>query len=98
MAATSRMHGARAGAAIALPLAAMTVYLLWLWPRPRGASPAAQLAPYVLCHALGLPFVVTATREPARRIVLALLYLVIGLTVLWIYALAMLCGVRGVCL
>ena len=84
-------------AAIGLPLMTMTAYLLWIWPRPHGTSLMAEIGPYVLSMLTGLPF---AWRLAPRsgRWALALAYLVGGFVLLWIYALAVLCGVRGVCL
>ncbi len=82
---------------IALPLVAMTIYLLWIWPRPSGASFLAEVGPYLLCLLTGLPFLFVVAHG-GRRALLALLYLVGGFVALWIYAVAVLCGVRGVCL
>jgi hypothetical protein len=82
---------------IASPVIAMTVYLLWIWPRPAGASFLAQTAPYFLSVLTGLPFAVRLARGTAR-VFLLLGYLILGFVVLWVYALAVLCGVRGVCL
>ncbi len=84
-------------AAIGLPLLAMTAYFLWVWPRPEGNSVTAQTAPYVLSLLLGVPFLWRLTRRPGRGVLL-LVYLAGGFILLWLYALAFLCGVRGVCL
>jgi hypothetical protein len=84
-------------AAVGLPLLAMTAYLLWVWPRPRGNSVIAQTGPYVLSLLTGLPFVWSLTRRPGRGL-LCLAFLAGGFVLLWLYALAVLCGVRGVCL
>lgn len=83
--------------AVGLPLASMTAYLLWVWPRPAGNSLIAQVGPYVLCLLTGVPFVFSLARR-ARRAWVVVAFLVGGFVLLWIYALAMLCGVRGVCL
>lgn len=82
---------------VACPLLAMTIYLVWLWPRPAGASFLAQTGPYLLSLLTGAPFVFLLARGAARALAL-LLFFVLGFAVLWIYALAILCGVRGVCL
>ena len=84
-------------AAIGLPLIAMTVYLVWIWPRPEGNSVIAQTGPYVVSLLTGLPFVLRLTRRSGRGVLL-LAFLVGGFVLLWLYALAVLCGVRGVCL
>lgn len=84
-------------AAAGLPLAAMTVYLLWLWPWPPGASALAQAGPYLVSLLTGLPFVWHLTRR-AGRLPLVLAFLAGGFIALWIYALALLCAVRGRCL
>jgi hypothetical protein len=82
---------------VALPIVSMTIYLLWIWPRPTGASFLAQTGPYLLSLFTGAPFALLLARGP-RRVVVLLVYLIAGFVLLWIYALAMLCGVRGVCL
>jgi hypothetical protein len=84
-------------AAIGLPLLAITAYLLWLWPRPAGNSVIAQAGPYVLSLLTGVPFVFMLTRRSGRGVLL-FVYLVGGFVLLWLYALAVLCGVHGVCL
>ncbi|HEU4642588.1 MAG TPA: hypothetical protein VFS44_09045 [Gemmatimonadaceae bacterium] len=84
-------------AAIGLPLIAMTAYLLWVWPRPAGNSLVAQTGPYVLSLLTGVPFVLHLTRRSGRAVLL-LAFLAVGFVLLWLYALAVLCGVRGVCL
>jgi hypothetical protein len=82
---------------IALPFLAITIYLLRIWPRPSGTSFLAQTGPYLLSLLTGVPFVLTLAPRGSR--VLSLFaYLVGGFVLLWIYALAILCGVRGVCL
>lgn len=82
---------------IGLPLVAMTIYLLWLWPRPDGTSFVAQTSPYFLSLLPGLPFALILAPK-GQRLVSSLIYLVVGFVALWIYALAFLCGVRGSCL
>lgn len=84
-------------AAIGLPVLTMTVYLLWVWPRPRGTSLLAEVGPYVVSLVTGVPFAWRLTRR-AGRWWLLLAGLVVGFALLWIYAAAVLCGVRGVCL
>ena len=84
-------------AAIGLPLAIMTVYLLWVWPRPHGNSAIVQTAPYALSLLTGVPFVLRLTRR-SSRVVFLVAFLAGGFVVLWLYALAVLCGARGVCL
>lgn len=84
-------------AMISLPLITITTYLLWLWPRPHGTSVLAVVGPYLFSLATGLPFAWLLSRGPARAWLL-LTFLGGGFALLWIYALAMLCGVRGVCL
>lgn len=82
---------------IGLPLAGMTIYLLWIWPRPTGGSFLSEMGPYLLCLLTGVPFAFLLARGTARVVVLAV-YLILGFVLLWLYALAILCGVRGVCL
>jgi hypothetical protein len=84
-------------ATIGLPLISITTYLLWLWPRPAGASVVAQVGPYLVSLLTGLPFAWILTRGPGRAWLLVA-FLGGGLMLLWVYALAVLCGVRGVCL
>ena len=79
------------------PLIAMTVYLLWLWPRPSGSSFVAQTGPYILSLLTGVPFAWSLARGGSRVFQL-LAYLVAGFVILGVYAVAILCGVRGVCL
>jgi hypothetical protein len=84
-------------AAVSFPLISMTAYLLWVWPEPRGTSALAEVGPYLLSLLAGLPFAWIIARGPARGW-LILGYIVGGFGILWIYALALLCGVRNVCL
>lgn len=86
-----------AAAALGMPLVTMSVYLLWIWPRPRGTSALADTIPYALCLLTGLPFA-WKLASGSGRVLLVIVYLVSGFGILWIYALAVLCGVRGVCL
>jgi hypothetical protein len=83
-------------AMICLPLLSITVYLLWLWPTP-GASQLAEFVPYLLSLMTGLPFFWIVSRGPARWW-LCLVYLLAGFTILFFYAVGVLCGVRNVCL
>lgn len=82
---------------IALPTACMTVYLLWIWPRPAGTSFLAQTGPYLLCLLTGAPFAWLLPMT-GRRLLTLLVYLGVGFLLFWVYALAILCGVRDVCL
>jgi hypothetical protein len=84
-------------AMIGLPLVTITAYLLWVWPRPHGTSALAQIGPYLLSLATGLPFAWLLGRGRGRawRV---LAFLLAGFVLLGIYAVAVLCGVRGVCL
>jgi hypothetical protein len=84
-------------ATIVLPIITLGAYLLWIWPRPRGTSILAESGPYFLSLMTGLPFAWVLSREHGRTR-LVLLYLAVGFVLLWWYALAVLCGVRGVCL
>jgi len=93
---TAKNRWALAGA-IGLPLIVMTAYLLWVWPRPTGNSLTAQMGPYVVSLLTGLPFVLILTRRSGRGMAL-FGFLAGGFVLLWLYALAVLCGVRGVCL
>lgn len=80
-----------------LPVLSLTAYLLWLWPRPQGAGFLPEVGPYLASLLLGLPFAVSLARGPGRAFLL-LAYVVGGFVILWVYALLVLCGVRGVCL
>ncbi len=84
-------------AAIGFPVMTITVYLLWIWPQPRTTSVIADTAPYLLSLLTGLPFVWKLTGGLPRGL-LVVVFLTGGFVVLWVYALAILCGVRGVCL
>lgn len=84
-------------AMIGLPLITITAYLLWVWPRPHGTSPVAELAPYLVSLLTGAPFawMLGAGASRGWRV---FTFMGVGFVVLWIYALAVLCGVRGICL
>jgi hypothetical protein len=84
-------------ATIGFPLVTITAYLLWIWPRPRGVSVLAEIGPYFLSLLTGLPFawILARGRSRAWRLVW---FFGGGFVLLWVYALAVLCGVRGVCL
>jgi hypothetical protein len=84
-------------AAISLPLTCITVYLLWIWPRPRGTPAWVDVIPYLVSLLTGLPFVWALARGRGR-VGPMLAFLAGGFVILWIYALAVLCGVRDVCL
>jgi hypothetical protein len=84
-------------AAVGVPLVVMTAYLLWVWPWTPGDSLPAESVPYVVCLLTGLPFAWGAVRRTGRWWLLAVVF--IGDAVLlWSCAIAVLCGVRGVCL
>lgn len=83
--------------ALGLPLLTLSAYLLWIWPRPRGASLIAETAPYAVSLLTGLPFVWRLTGRPGRAVVLVG-FLFGGFVFLWLYALLVLCSVRGTCL
>jgi hypothetical protein len=82
---------------IGLPLLTMTAYLLWIWPRPRGTSMIAGIGPYLVSLLTGLPFAWRLSRG-TRRAVVVPAFLAGGFVILWLHALALLCGVRGMCL
>lgn len=84
-------------AAFGLPLITMTAYLLWVWPWPHGTSAIAEAGPYVLSLLTGLPFTWSLTGRRGRGLLL-FAFLVGGFVLLWLYALLVLCTVRGVCL
>jgi hypothetical protein len=84
-------------AGLGLPLISISAYLLWVWPRPRGTTFVAETGPYVLSLLTGLPFVWKATGPTGRWVVVSV-FLAGGFVVLWVYALAVLCSTRGVCL
>ncbi|HSE95756.1 MAG TPA: hypothetical protein VLD61_07670 [Methylomirabilota bacterium] len=84
-------------AAFGLPFITMTAYLLWVWPRPEGMSVMAQVGPYLVSLLTGAPFVFRLARRSGRGLLLPAFF-VGGFILLGIYALAVLCGVRGVCL
>lgn len=84
-------------AAIGLPFISMTAYLLWVWPRPRGTTFMAETGPYVLSLLTGLPFVWRRAGRGGRWLLVPA-FLAGGFVLLWIYALAVLCAARGVCL
>ena len=84
-------------AAVGLPFITITAYLLWVWPRPRGTSFLAETGPYLLSLLTGLPFVWSLASRSGHRM-LAVAFLAGGFVLLWLYALVVLCTVRGVCL
>ena len=84
-------------ATIGFPLITLTAYLLWVWPRPRGTSVVAELGPYLLSLLTGLPFAWILSRGPGRAWLL-IAFVGGGFILLWLFAAAVLCGVRGVCL
>jgi hypothetical protein len=84
-------------AMVVLPLTLHTGYLLWIWPRPEGMSLLAQVGPYAVSLLSGLPFAACLAR-PRTRLLRLSAFVVVGFAFLWIYSLAVLCAVRGVCL
>lgn len=85
------------GGAIAFPLLTMTAYLVWVWPWPRGSSVIAETGPYLLSLLTGLPFAWSVAGR-AGRAVFVPAFLAGGFVLLWVYALLVLCAVRGMCL
>jgi hypothetical protein len=57
----------------------------------------AETGPYLLSLLTGLPFAWRLSRR-SGRVAFLLVFLGCGFVVLWLYALAVLCGVRNVCL
>lgn len=82
---------------VGLPLMSMTVYLVWIWPGPSGTSLLAQVGPYLVCLLTGVPFLLGLTRG-SSRVLFLVVYVAVGFMVLWVYAMAFLCGIRGICL
>ena len=80
-----------------LPIITLTAYLLWVWPRPAGTSLFAQVGPYFISLLTGLPFALGLTRG-RHRITLVLAFFVVGFVLMFFYAVAVLCGIRNVCL
>jgi hypothetical protein len=70
-------------AAMGFPLITITAYLLWLWPRPRGATVVAEVGPYLVSLLTGVPFVWVLSRGP-RRSWRLLAFLVAGFVLLWL--------------
>ena len=91
----SRKSAWRVAGMSAFPIVTLTAYLLWVWPRPTGTSHFAEVVPYLITLLTGLPFALGLTRW---RIVLVLAFFVLGFVVLFFYAVAVLCGIRNVCL
>jgi hypothetical protein len=82
---------------LGLPIISLTAYLLWIWPRPTGTSLFAEVGPYFISLLTGLPFALGLTRGP-HRMGLILVFFLVGFVVLFFYAMAVLCGIRNVCL
>jgi hypothetical protein len=82
---------------LGLPIISLTAYLLWIWPRPTGTSLFAEVGPYFISLLTGLPFALGLTCGP-HRIALVLAFFLVGFVVLFFYAMAVLCGIRNVCL
>ncbi len=92
-----RKPGWRVAGMLGFPTITLTAYLLWIWPRPAGTSLFAEVGPYFISLLTGLPFALGVMHRP-HRMVLILAFFVVGFVVLWLYALLVLCLVRGVCL
>lgn len=93
----SRKSTWRAAGMLAFPIITLTAYLLWVWPRPSGTSLFAEVGPYLISLLTGLPFALGLTRRP-HRIALVLAFFVVGYVVMFVYSVAVLCGIRNVCL
>jgi hypothetical protein len=87
----------RVAGMLGLPILTLTAYLLWVWPRPSGASLFAAVGPYFISLLTGLPFALRVIDRP-HRTGLIVIFLALGFIVLWLYALIVLCLLRGVCL
>jgi hypothetical protein len=92
-----RRRGWRVAGMLGLPIITVTAYLLWVWPRPGGTSLFAEVGPYFISLLTGLPFALGLTRG-RHRIALVLAFFMLGFIVLFFYAVAVLCGIRNVCL
>ncbi|MFZ0107211.1 MAG: hypothetical protein WAK92_10140 [Thiobacillus sp.] len=92
-----RKRGWRAAGMLGFPLITLTAYLLWVWPRPAGTSLFAEVGPYFISLLTGLPFALGLARGP-HRIALVLAFFVLGFVAMFFYAVAVLCGIRNVCL
>jgi hypothetical protein len=82
---------------LGFPIITLAAYLLWIWPRPTGTSLLAEVGPNIISLLTGLPFALGLTNGP-HRIVLVLAFFVVGFVVMFFYAVAVLCGIRNVCL
>jgi len=82
---------------LGFPIITLTAYLLWVWPRPAGTSLFAQVGPYFISLLTGLPFALGLTGG-RHRITLVLAFFVVGFVLMFFYAVAVLCGIRNVCL
>lgn len=83
---------------IALPILVLTVYILWIWPWPPGASLFIDLAPYLISLLTGFPLALGLGRAIRHRGSVALFYLIVGFVVLYIHAIFVLCAFRNMCL
>jgi hypothetical protein len=93
----SRKSAWRVAGMLGFPIITLTAYLLWVWPRPAGTSLFAQVGPYFISLLTGLPFALGLTRG-RHRIALVLAFFLVGFVVMFFYAMAVLCGIRNVCL
>jgi len=93
----SRKSAWRVAGMLGFPIITLTAYLLWVWPRPAGTSLFAQVGPYFISLLTGLPFALGLTRG-RHRITLVLAFFVVGFVLMFFYAVAVLCGIRNVCL
>ena len=82
---------------LGLLIISLTAYLLWIWPHPTGTSLFAEVGPYFISLLTGLPIALGLTRGP-HRIALVLAFFLVGFVVMFFYAMAVLCGIRNVCL
>ena len=84
-----------------VPLAALSIYLLFLWPQPTGAPPEMQLIPSVISLALGVPFLrrlVPGGAMMITKVTVYAAYFVVGLGVMYFLSKWLICTGRGVCL
>lgn len=82
---------------LGFPIITLTAYLLWIWPRPAGTSLFVEVVPYLISLLTGLPFALGLT-SGRHRIAPVLAFFVVGFVVMFFYAVAVLCGIRNVCL
>jgi hypothetical protein len=83
---------------VGLPILVLTVYILWIWPRPVSTSFWVEVSPYLISLLTGLPFAIGLGRAIHHTLSVMLAYLGTGFVVLWVYAMVVLCLFRGMCL